>query len=37
LPLVLSAPIHNHIPNRERPVANHLGVFARPLGNLAIP
>lgn len=31
LPQVLSAPIHNHIPGRERPVANHLGVFARPL------
>jgi hypothetical protein len=28
---VLNCPIDNHIPGRERPVANHLGVFARPL------
>jgi hypothetical protein len=27
-PVVLNAPIHNHIPYRERPVANHLGIYA---------
>ncbi|MBN1313454.1 MAG: phosphodiester glycosidase family protein [Anaerolineae bacterium] len=27
-PIVLNAPIHNHIPYRERPVGNHLGVYA---------
>jgi len=26
---VLNSPIHTHIPGRERPVANHLGVFAK--------
>jgi hypothetical protein len=30
-PEVLSSPIHTRIPGRERPVANHLGVFAAPL------
>lgn len=30
-PEVLNCPIDCHIPGRERPVANHLGVFARPL------
>lgn len=30
-PEVLNCPIDNHIPGRERPVANHLGVFALPL------
>ena len=29
---VLNAPIHTRIPKRERPVANHLGVYARPPG-----
>jgi len=28
LPAQLSVPIHNHIPYRERPIANHLGVYA---------
>ena len=28
---VLNAPIHTKIPMRERPVANHLGFFAKPL------
>jgi hypothetical protein len=28
-PEVLSCPIDNHVPGRERPVANHLGIFAR--------
>lgn len=28
-PLVLSSPIDNRIPGRERPVANHLGIYAR--------
>ncbi len=27
-PLVLNSPIDNYIPGRERPVANHLGVYA---------
>ena len=26
---ILNCPIDNYIPNRERPVANHLGIFAR--------
>lgn len=30
-PQVLSSPIHNHIPGRERPVANHLAIYALPL------
>ncbi len=29
-PQVLNAPIHTRIPARERPVANHLGVWVRP-------
>jgi hypothetical protein len=29
-PLVLNAPIHTNIPMRQRPVANHLGVFILP-------
>ena len=32
LPQVLNSPIHNHIPGRERPIANYLGVFAQPIG-----
>lgn len=28
-PELLNCPIDNHIPNRERPVANHLGIRAR--------
>ena len=32
LPQVLNSPIHNHIPGPERPVGNHLGIFALPLG-----
>lgn len=31
-PQVLNSPIHTRIPGRERPVANHLGVFAQRLG-----
>jgi len=27
-PVVLNSPIDNHIPGRERPVGNHLGVYA---------
>jgi exopolysaccharide biosynthesis protein len=27
----MSAPIHNGIPYRERPIANHLGIYALPL------
>jgi hypothetical protein len=30
-PHVLNAPIHNNIPYHERPIANHLGVYALPL------
>ncbi|AKT37642.1 phosphodiester glycosidase family protein [Chondromyces crocatus] len=30
-PEALNTPVHSRIPGRERPVANHLGVFARPL------
>jgi hypothetical protein len=26
---ILNCPIDNHIPGRERPVANHLGVFVK--------
>lgn len=37
IPQALSAPIHNHIPGRERPVANQLGVYARPLGAATQP
>lgn len=36
-PLVLNTPIHSHIPGRERPVANQLGVFALPLAGASIP
>jgi hypothetical protein len=28
LPNVLNSPIHNHIPGRERPIANVLGIYA---------
>lgn len=28
-PLILNSPIDSNIPGRERPVANHLGIFAR--------
>ena len=28
---VLNSPIHTRIPRRERPVANHLGIYARPI------
>jgi exopolysaccharide biosynthesis protein len=27
-PRILNSPIDNYIPDRERPVANHLGTFA---------
>ncbi|MBN1427749.1 MAG: phosphodiester glycosidase family protein [Anaerolineae bacterium] len=27
-PVILNAPIHNHIPYKERPVGNHLGIYA---------
>ncbi|MGC4045848.1 MAG: phosphodiester glycosidase family protein [Armatimonas sp.] len=30
-PQLLNSPIDNKIPGRERPVANHLGIFATPL------
>jgi len=28
-PLILNSPIDNYIPGRERPVANHLGIYIR--------
>ena len=28
---ILNSPIHTHIPLRQRPVANHIGIFAKPL------
>ncbi len=31
-PNLLNSPIHSSIPGRERPVGNHLGIFARPTG-----
>ena len=30
-PRILNSPIHTRIPMRQRPVGNHLGVYARPL------
>lgn len=30
---VLNSPIHTHIPGRERPIGNHLGVYALPLAD----
>ena len=41
-PIVLSRPIHTGVPGRERPVANHLGVFvdglaAGPRGGALLP
>ena len=30
-PRVMNMPVHNHLPGRERPIANHFGVFARGL------
>ena len=29
LPVILNSPIDNYIPGRERPVANHLGIYIR--------
>jgi len=29
-PVILNSPIDNYIPGRERPVANHLGIFINP-------
>ena len=34
-PVLLSRPIHTGVPGRERPVANHLGVFSSPAGAAA--
>ncbi len=28
-PVILNSPIDNYIPGRERPVANHLGIFIK--------
>ena len=33
LPQPLNSPIHTRIPGRERPIANHLGIYARPLSS----
>ena len=30
---ILNAPIHTRIPMRERPIANHIGFYARPLND----
>jgi exopolysaccharide biosynthesis protein len=30
-PTLLNSPIHTRIPTRQRPVANHLGIYALPL------
>jgi len=32
-PLQLGSAIHTRIPGRERPIANHLGIFALPLAD----
>jgi hypothetical protein len=32
-PYVLNSPIDNYIPGRERPVANHLGIYAKPISD----
>lgn len=29
-PVILNSPIDNYIPGRERPVANHLGIYLNP-------
>jgi exopolysaccharide biosynthesis protein len=29
-PVILNSPIDSRIPGRERPVANHLGIFINP-------
>jgi exopolysaccharide biosynthesis protein len=34
-PVVLNSPIDNRFPGRERPVANHLGVYAAPVDGIA--
>lgn len=31
-PVILNSPIHTRIPGRQRPVANHLGIFAGKIG-----
>lgn len=31
-PTLLNAPIHTRLPMRQRPVANHLGIYALPVG-----
>jgi hypothetical protein len=35
-PLILNSPIDNYIPGRERPVANHLGIFAQQVSSLDV-
>ncbi|MGL5924878.1 hypothetical protein [Chroococcidiopsis sp.] len=30
-PMALNSPIHTRIPTRQRPVTNHLGIYALPL------
>ncbi|MGK7899991.1 MAG: phosphodiester glycosidase family protein [Hormoscilla sp.] len=35
-PKVLNAPIHTKLPMRERPVANHLGIYAAPQRKMGI-
>ncbi len=36
-PLILNCPIDNHIPGRERPVANHFGIFAKRFSGKSFP
>lgn len=36
-PRVLNSPIHRRIPLRQRPVGNHLGVYAQPMADLQSP
>jgi exopolysaccharide biosynthesis protein len=28
-PIILNSPIDNYIPGRERPIANHLGIYLK--------
>lgn len=36
-PEILNRPIHLGIPGNERPVANHIGIYLRPLRTAAVP
>lgn len=30
-PILINSPIHTHMPTAERPIANHLGIYAQPV------